>query len=91
MNIELLKVKMADFFENVSPEYLIEKYERMGYTFVDASVCWEPIDTWHVRSAGKQPVKPGWFKRNVLRQTTVSEINLTSEFPGSFFLLNLVS
>ncbi len=35
MNVELLKQKMKEFFDNVDPEYLISEFERMGYTFVE--------------------------------------------------------
>lgn len=33
-----VKTKMDNFFANVSPEYLVEKFEKMGYTFTELSV-----------------------------------------------------
>lgn len=35
MNYELLKSKMDKFFQEISTEDLIKKYERLGYNFID--------------------------------------------------------
>lgn len=35
MNTELLKEKMKDYFDNISPEEIISKFEAMGYSFVE--------------------------------------------------------
>ena len=38
MNTQLLKAKMDAFFANVSPEYLVTEFEKMGYTFIDSDI-----------------------------------------------------
>ena len=43
MNIELLKKKMKHFFETTSPEELILKFEKMGYTFVEIDKSPSPV------------------------------------------------
>lgn len=35
MNYELLKQKMDKFFEETSSDYLVSKFENLGYTFID--------------------------------------------------------
>lgn len=42
MNTALLKAKMDKFFAEVSPEYLVKEFEKMGYTFIDSDINWEP-------------------------------------------------
>ena len=43
MNTELLKQKMREYFDNISPEELITKFEKMGYSFVDVTPQSEPL------------------------------------------------
>lgn len=35
MNTDLLKSKMKEYFRTISPEQLIETFEKMGYSFVE--------------------------------------------------------
>ena len=51
MNIEILKIKMAEHFDNISPEEIISKFEAMGYSFVEITPK-EP-DTVHGNEAEK--------------------------------------
>ena len=43
MNTELLKQKIREYFNNISPEELITKFEKMGYSFVDVTEQSEPL------------------------------------------------
>lgn len=43
MNTELLKQKIREYFDNISPEELITKFEKMGYSFVDVTEQSEPL------------------------------------------------
>jgi hypothetical protein len=91
MNTELLKAKMADFFNTVSTEYLLEKYQKMGYTFEDTCIKWGGVESYQsLTIKSLTPVKMGWIDKNILRKKQIVQKKLTSEFPGSFFLANLV-
>lgn len=37
MNHELLKQKMDKFFNETSPEYLVSRFEKLGYSFIDTN------------------------------------------------------
>lgn len=90
MNTQLLKAKMADFFSKVSTEYLLDKYQKMGYAFEDTYIKWDCIETYQdLNIKSRTPVKMGWIEKNILRKNQIVQKKLTSEFPGSFFLVNL--
>lgn len=91
MNTQLLKAKMATFFDQVSPDYLIQEFEQMGYQFTDIEtpVEWPCTHNYYTVELISPPPSR-WIGRLWSRIRKESAKKMTSEFPGSFFLLNLV-
>jgi hypothetical protein len=44
MNHELLKQKMDKFFSETSSEYLISRFEKLGYSFIDINYHYDVVD-----------------------------------------------
>ena len=90
MNTTLLKAKMDKFFAEVSPEYLVKEFEKMGYTFIDSDINWEPPKNYNLVTDGCESVGDGILTRIFRsRKKMNSAKKLTSEYPGSFFCFKL--
>jgi hypothetical protein len=90
MNTALLKAKMDKFFAEVSPEYLMKEFEKMGYTFIDSNINWVPLKNYNLEEDICVSKSHGFFKRFFRNKKNInSRKKLTSEYPGSFFFLNL--
>lgn len=90
MNAELLKSKMDIFFKKVSPEYLIDEFEKMGYTFIDANVCWKTPNPYYYIVQSYTEEEAGFFQKFFQRKKDHVK-KLTSEYPGSFFCLKIAA
>lgn len=94
MNTELLKAKMGHFFANVSPDYLINEFEKMGYTFIDSDVNWVSSGSYELLCSKDDEHDKGLLNRifqRSRRNNSNSQKKLTSEFPGSFFFNKIVA
>ena len=93
MNMELLKAKMNAFFANVSPEYLVEEFEKLGYEFVESDIEWKYPNEYRLTSTtcgNCMSSDPTFFNRLFgNKRKNTHEKKLTSEFPGSFFCVSL--
>ena len=88
MNYDLLKRKMDKFFEETSPEEIVREFQNMGYEFVPSPVLeWNNLGSLQVNEYLCKPRKTRFWQRS----SNVSRKKLTSEFPGSFFLLKIVT
>lgn len=90
MNTALLKAKMDDFFAGVSPDYLINQFEKMGYNFIDSDLHWNSMENYMVVGC----LRDGEDERNVLqrifrKRKKINSKKLTSEYSGSFFCLRI--
>lgn len=45
MNHELLKQKMDKFFSETSSEYLVSRFEKLGYSFIEINYHYDVADT----------------------------------------------
>ena len=92
MNTALLKAKMDKFFAEVSPEYLVKEFEKMGYTFIDSDVNWEQPENYNLITEHYELVENGILNR-IFRSKKRMNLakKLTSDYPGSFFCLKLVA
>ncbi|MCC6185670.1 MAG: hypothetical protein IT256_00815 [Chitinophagaceae bacterium] len=90
MNTALLKAKMDKFFADVSPEYLVKEFEKMGYTFIDSDINWEPPKNYNFVTNNCESIDDGILTRIFRSRKKMNPSKkLTSEYPGSFFYLKL--
>lgn len=71
MNYDLLKKRMDKFFEKATPDQLVSKFEKLGYTFIDTTYHYLPIkyyDDIKVLNRPNQDIKPKWFKKYVSKE-----------------------
>lgn len=92
MNTALLKAKIDKFFAEVSPEYLVNEFEKLGYTFIDTDINWESPESYNLVIDNCESVSNGILTK-IFRSISKmkSEKKLTSDYPGSFFYLKLAS
>lgn len=82
MNTALLKAKMDKFFAEVSPEYLVKEFEKMGYTFIDSDINWEPPKNYSLVTDNCETNGDGILTRIFRNRKKANPAKkLTSEYP----------
>jgi hypothetical protein len=90
MNHEILRKKLDDFFAKVKPDELVQKFEKLGYEFLDADLYWG-IPKSGVAIKSVSVIQKSKFLDKLLnreRKNILSQ-NMTSEYSGSFFCIKL--
>jgi hypothetical protein len=95
MNYEFLKSKSDKFFQQVTGDELVKKFEALGYTFeeIPNHITWnteginEPIKIDRVDLS--TPTQSLLQKIFHLKKNQDYQKNLTPDFSGSFFLFNI--
>jgi hypothetical protein len=77
MNHELLNQKMERFLNETTPEYLVSKFEQLGYSFIDISYQYVVVEAYEeidiVNSHCQE--KPSWLS-NLFRSNKNKKQNL---------------
>jgi len=89
MNIELLKAKIDTFFSQVSPEFLVEEFEKMGYSFIETDIPWSVMPQYKASVCETSEPPPFWKRMFTKEKHEKCKNKVTSEYPGSFFCLKL--
>jgi hypothetical protein len=65
MNYDFLKQKMDRYFNETSPEVLVENLEKRGYIFIDAKCKYEPIVTYNtqLKKSLEEKQNRSWFSK----------------------------
>lgn len=84
MNVQLLKSKMDSFFAEVSPEYLVSEFEKMGYSFIECEIPWNKVPQYQAAICEFEE-KPSWWGIFRSKDKKKCKNKATSDYPGSFF------
>lgn len=88
MNYDLIKKKMDKFFEETSPNQMVKEFEDWGYAFAESPVLpWNDLGALEIYEYSCKPRKTKFWQRS----SHFPLKKLTSEYPGSFFLLKIAS